>query len=348
MTREEWLQYLTELFPATVGGMVRPTEPIPTDLDFSADFPQFIRTDPVLFTQENAFLRQLLSNDKLLKAWLDNLAAALAAQDFDIVTALRKGLMSPEMLAKLNGIEAQANKYVHPSSHPASMITQDSARRMVSDAKIADWDAKAGTAVVSTTADGLAPKRSGNAGHCLRGDGVWGALTAAQVGAAAAGHTHDDRYYTETEIANLLAPKAPLASPALTGTPTAPTAATGTNTLQIANTAFVQAAITSGGGGIVAASLAENGYVKFANGLILQWGYKAGRITKDGSVDVIFPIAFPQSAFHLSSTYIVTNATNDVGSGCVLKSNYTQTQATFIQDTYSGTGTGLFWLALGV
>jgi len=37
-----------------------------------------------------------------------------------------------------------------------------------------------------------------------------------------------------------LSTKAPLASPALTGTPTAPTAAAGTNTTQIATTAFVQ------------------------------------------------------------------------------------------------------------
>lgn len=33
--------------------------------------------------------------------------------------------------------------YTHPNSHPASMITQDSARRMVSDAQIANWDGKA-------------------------------------------------------------------------------------------------------------------------------------------------------------------------------------------------------------
>lgn len=39
--------------------------------------------------------------------------------------------------------------------------------------------------------------------------------------------------------------KAPLASPALTGTPTAPTAAPGTNTTQLATTAFVQAAFGS-------------------------------------------------------------------------------------------------------
>ena len=40
--------------------------------------------------------------------------------------------------------------------------------------------------------------------------------------------------------------KAPLASPTLTGTPTAPTATVGTNTTQIATTAFVQTAVSDG------------------------------------------------------------------------------------------------------
>ena len=40
--------------------------------------------------------------------------------------------------------------------------------------------------------------------------------------------------------------KAPLASPTLTGTPTAPTATAGTNTTQIATTAFVQTAVSDG------------------------------------------------------------------------------------------------------
>ncbi|HGT5302701.1 TPA: tail fiber protein [Escherichia coli] len=48
-----------------------------------------------------------------------------------------------------------------------------------------------------------------------------------------------------TTINNSLALKAPLASPAFTGTPTAPTASQGTNSTQIANTAFVKAAITA-------------------------------------------------------------------------------------------------------
>lgn len=54
----------------------------------------------------------------------------------------------------------------------------------------------------------------------------------------------DTNAFTDAEKAALAA-AAPLASPALTGTPTAPTAAPGTNTTQIATSAFVQAAIAA-------------------------------------------------------------------------------------------------------
>ena len=52
-----------------------------------------------------------------------------------------------------------------------------------------------------------------------------------------------DVVYRCDYINTAMGSKAPLASPALTGTPTAPTAATSTNTTQIATTAFVHAAI---------------------------------------------------------------------------------------------------------
>ena len=48
-----------------------------------------------------------------------------------------------------------------------------------------------------------------------------------------------------TTITTALGLKAPLASPALTGVPTAPTAALGTNTTQLATTAFIAAALTA-------------------------------------------------------------------------------------------------------
>ncbi|WP_437887764.1 phage tail-collar fiber domain-containing protein [Phytobacter sp. V91] len=59
---------------------------------------------------------------------------------------------------------------------------------------------------------------------------------------------NDDPNFATT-ITNALALKAPLASPALTGTPTAPTAAAATNNTQVATTAFVQAVITALKGG---------------------------------------------------------------------------------------------------
>lgn len=61
---------------------------------------------------------------------------------------------------------------------------------------------------------------------------------AAAVGVASRIAREDHRHPTDTT-------RAPLASPALTGTPTAPTAAPGTNTGQVSTTAFVQAAIAA-------------------------------------------------------------------------------------------------------
>jgi hypothetical protein len=60
---------------------------------------------------------------------------------------------------------------------------------------------------------------------------------------------------TTAYVDTLGALKAPLASPALTGTPTAPTATAGTNTTQIATTAFVTAAVGSGSG--IAATIVD-------------------------------------------------------------------------------------------
>lgn len=57
------------------------------------------------------------------------------------------------------------------------------------------------------------------------------------------------RYYTPANFISTMG-IAPLASPALTGTPTAPTATAGTNTTQIATTAFVTTAVASSSGGL--------------------------------------------------------------------------------------------------
>tara|TARA_R110002072_G_scaffold26966_24_gene88497 strand:- start:2124 stop:3716 length:1593 start_codon:yes stop_codon:yes gene_type:complete len=70
-----------------------------------------------------------------------------------------------------------------------------------------------------------------------------------QVDTALAGKapvSHNHSIANITSLQATLDSKAAIASPALTGTPTAPTASAGTNTTQIATTAFVQAAVTAG------------------------------------------------------------------------------------------------------
>ena len=73
------------------------------------------------------------------------------------------------------------------------------------------------------------------------------------------------------------------------------TPGTSDNSTRVATTAFVQSLINSLkgsiGGTIVASNLAQNGYVKFSNGLILQWG------NNNKQLNVRFPISFPSSVF---------------------------------------------------
>ena len=64
------------------------------------------------------------------------------------------GLMSKEDKKKLDGIQAGANNYTHPSSHPASMITEDTSHRFVTDAEKTKWNkAATDSASASQTAN---------------------------------------------------------------------------------------------------------------------------------------------------------------------------------------------------
>jgi hypothetical protein len=71
----------------------------------------------------------------------------------------------------------------------------------------------------------------------------WSGITGKPTSFTPSSHNHPIAQVTGLETA--LDAKAPLASPALTGSPTAPTATAGTNTTQIATTAFVAAAISA-------------------------------------------------------------------------------------------------------
>lgn len=52
---------------------------------------------------------------------------------------------------KLDGIATGANKYTHPSTHPASIITQDSTHRFVTDEEKNKWNAAGGGSSATVT-----------------------------------------------------------------------------------------------------------------------------------------------------------------------------------------------------
>ena len=71
---------------------------------------------------------------------VDELLDALDLSDISETTTLK--YFTATLLGKLNGIAENANNYTHPSSHPASMITESTTKRFVSDTEKATWNAK--------------------------------------------------------------------------------------------------------------------------------------------------------------------------------------------------------------
>ena len=139
----------------------------------------------------------------------------------EIATSKISGL-DTALAAKLSSTTA-ANTYAPLASPtftgtvtlPVSTITSS----MISDGTIVNGDISASAAIATSKIDGL------------------DTALAAKLASATAASTYET-------ISNV-ALKAPLASPALTGTPTAPTATAGTNTTQVATTAFVGTAVSN-------------------------------------------------------------------------------------------------------
>lgn len=78
--------------------------------------------------------------------------------DKTVATIEINGLMSKEDKTKLEGIDDGANNYVHPASHPASIITQTATARFTTDVEKATWNGKADKTLASTTVAGLVKK----------------------------------------------------------------------------------------------------------------------------------------------------------------------------------------------
>jgi hypothetical protein len=144
--------------------------------------------------------------------------------------------------------------------------------------------------------------------------------------------------------------KANSISPALTGTPTAPTAASGTNTSQLATTEFVTTAITNGGApsGLIAmwsGSIATipagwylcngaNGTPDLRNRFIVGAGSTYAVAATGGSADAIV-VSHTHTAT-TSSTSLTGEITSQYSNG----SNHGGTSGVFSQSNYQVDGDG--------
>ena len=127
-------------------------------------------------------------------------------------------------------------------------------------------------------------------------------------------------------------------SPAFSGSPTAPTPATSDNSTKIATTAFIQNLLNSKGV-IIASNLGGNGYFKFSNGLLIQYGKTS---ISQNTTSINFPIAFPSSCFTVVSG----------GTSTIVRDVQTLSTTKFTielnSDFFTMKGTlPFFWIAIG-
>jgi hypothetical protein len=125
-----------------------------------------------------------------------------------------------------------------------------------------------------------------------------GALMDSEVTNLAAVKAFNAADYATAAQGTLAGNAAPLAGPTFTGVPAGPTASIGTDTTQLATTAFVQDALTT------AESVSTAGYKTLQGGLIVQWGSAAP------GVATAFPIAFPTACFQVACSYVTSGSTN--------------------------------------
>lgn len=74
------------------------------------------------------------------KTW--HLQSSGGGQMYENATIEKDGLMSKEDKTKLDGVAENANNYIHPANHPASIITQDANNRFCTDIEKGIWNGK--------------------------------------------------------------------------------------------------------------------------------------------------------------------------------------------------------------
>lgn len=292
-------------FPETINNQTRPTEGIDNSLTFNTDgFPQRITNDPVHAKLENDMASQLFSNDERLKEMADTVSANLDTHNRNT------GAHANGISGKSTGLKTGRNLRVNLAS-PYSAVFDGTADATGIGVSGILPVANGGTgksdlgAVNVGSANKLATPRGINvAGTGLTGtaiifdgsDDITIPITLANALLAMAGVTPSpDKlpYFTGASSADLTALSA-----------FARTILDDTSADAVRSTINANASTC---GGIVAQSLTQNGYVKFANGLIIQWGI----LDDDTTRKFNFPVSInaSRSIVSVNAFYATTQIT---------------------------------------
>lgn len=276
-------------FPETINNQTRPTDGVDNTLEFNTDgFPQRITGDPVHAKLENDMASQLFSNDQRLKDSLDSLGTQEQEHEKD-PSAHSTGIF---------GNAGSATKL-----NTARTIQTD-----LASTKAATFD---GTANIMPGVSGILPVTNGGTGKSSLADVIVGtasklqsarSLNVSGTGITGTAQSFDGSGNVTIPISlatSLLAMAGvtPAAGklPYFTGTSSAgltSLSAFARSILDDTSADAVRSTINANAstcGGIVAQSLTQNGYVKFANGLIIQWGI--GTFATPGNVSYKLPLA---------------------------------------------------------
>jgi hypothetical protein len=164
---------------------------------------------------------------------------------FDSTTTLDNWNTGTKQHAVVTFTAAQSNIVAGPAWLSIFVITNDSPGRVITLC--------AGPVRVLEDGSGLAttPAPAGDTFYtAVQCDARFALIGSGGGGGAAAWGSITGTLASQADLSTVLSAKAPLASPALTGTPTAPTISPASDSsTKVATTAFVQAAIAAAGGG---------------------------------------------------------------------------------------------------
>lgn len=122
--------------------------------------------------------------------------------------------------------------------------------------------------------------------------------------------------------------------------PVVPTPAVGDNSTKAASTAFIKSVLASSGAGLATISKSGNGYCRFNNGLVVQWGKSPTGVGSSPTVTT------PTSFSSASSWQVVTTAQGtSAGANWYCQANITSANTFTINK--DGDGRAVYWLAIG-